>query len=184
MSIGSVVAMRSFVRIVLASTLLVTVDALSQDRPLDLSPLTVGSKVRLSAPTVATGRIQGVVLEADQEFLIVGGRRPDPLRVSRRAVTRVEVVTGRRGHAWMGMWIGAGIGALLAGSNPCVNEGCAEGFSPEFAVYGALLGGMSGAGIGALIKSDRWTEIPVDRLHVGLGPVRGRGVGLRVSVGF
>jgi hypothetical protein len=172
------------VRAAVGLTLLVATDAVSEQHPPDLSMVTLGSKVRLLAPTVAEGRVEGVVLQADQEFLTVSGKRPDPLRVSRQAITHLEINTGRRGHALKGMWIGGLTGAVWAGSHPCVNEGCAEGFSVEFAVYGGLLGGLSGAGIGALIKTDRWTEVPPDRVHVGLAPVRGRGVALCVSVAY
>ena len=154
------------------------------NEPGTLSPITVGSKVRLRAPTVVGDRIQGIVLQTDERYLVVRGSDAAPLRVPRDAITRLEIITGRHGNAMKGMWIGAGLGALAWGINPCVNEGCTEGFSVEFAVYGALLGGMTGAGIGALIKSDRWSEVPLDRVWVGVAPVRGHGAALSVSVGF
>jgi hypothetical protein len=178
------VAMRLFLCAVIAWTVLPAGEARPQDAPDFLSPLTLGSRVRLSAPTIASRRIQGVVLQIDPEYLVIGGSRADPLRVSRRAITGLEIRTGRRGNAWKGMGIGAGFGALGWGIHPCVNEGCAKGFSPELAVYGALLGGISGAGVGALIKSDRWSDVPLDRVRVGLIPARGRGAGLCLSIGF
>jgi hypothetical protein len=43
---------------------------------------------------------------------------------------------------------------------------------------------LYGAGIGALIKRDRWREVPLERVRVSLAKTRGRGVALSLSVPF
>ena len=55
--------------------------------------------------------------------------------------------------------------------------GCAE--ASGVATAGALLG----AGVGALVQTDRWQTVPLDRVRVTLTPAR-RGVGVAVSIGF
>ena len=62
---------------------------------------------------------------------------------------------------------------------------------PNADVVGALLlGGVAlGAGFGALIahgtRGPAWTEVPLERVHVGLLPAVGRrGFGLTLAVGF
>jgi hypothetical protein len=62
-------------------------------------------------------------------------------------------------------------------------------FGPGFAAgAGFVVGGLGGALIGALIgsasKTDRWQEVPLDRLRVSLGPQRDGRFGLGASVRF
>ena len=50
------------------------------------------------------------------------------------------------------------------------------------ALVGGALFGVIGAGIGTFIKTDRWEEVPLDRLRVSFGPKRdGFAVGVRVT---
>jgi hypothetical protein len=74
--------------------------------------------------------------------------------------------------------VGAGIG-LVAMGVLCGGDsgGCAE--ASPVVTFAALVG----TGVGALIKSDRWQTVPLDRVRVTLTPAR-RGVGLAVSIGF
>ena len=49
----------------------------------------------------------------------------------------------------------------------------------------AALGGVAGAGlgaiIGALVRTERWQDVPVERLRVGLAPQGGIKFGLFVA---
>jgi hypothetical protein len=53
---------------------------------------------------------------------------------------------------------------------------------------GALVGGSATALVGTLVAkafpSERWVPVRLARVHVVVAPVRGRGVGVSVSVGF
>jgi hypothetical protein len=43
---------------------------------------------------------------------------------------------------------------------------------------------LEGGGIGALIKSDRWSSVGVEKVHVSVAPTPGHGLGLALSMRF
>jgi hypothetical protein len=145
-------------------------------------PLVVGDKVRVLAPTVARGRIQGKVIQTDKVSLVIGGEGRTRVSLPRDSITQLDVLIGRHRQTLPGLWIGAGIGAVLWGTHPCVNEGCASGFSGEFALYGAVSGGFWGAVVGSLVKRDHWRAVPLNRLNMMLMPMDRGGVGVSVSI--
>lgn len=188
MTTRTVGTIRSGFAMLLASALFMPVEARSQELP-EAAIVTVGSKVRILAPTLVRGRLEGMVLEVDDDSLLVGSDDRSPIRFSRQAITRLEVRTGRHRRALKGAIIGAGIGVATLGLAAAMYHGDGGGSSDAkstAALFGqfALGGAAWGAGIGALIKTDRWSPVPLDRVHVGLGPTRGRGAALSVSVGF
>jgi hypothetical protein len=178
-------ATRNGVAAILASTLVLPVEARTQGPAAGLSPVVVGSRVRIVAPTTVK-RIEGIVAAMDDASLLVSTDDHVPVRVQRQAITRLEVSTGRHRRTLKGLIIGVGIGAGLGAVTPR-DFGCL-GSCPDqkLEVVGGLMlvGAFYGAGIGALIKRDRWREVPLDRLRVGLTQTRGRGVGLSLSVQF
>jgi hypothetical protein len=145
--------------------------------------LVEGAKVRLEAPAVSAGRIQGAVAELGATALVVA---VDERRVTVpwRAITRMDVSAGERRHALRGLLIGAGAGAALSIVMPkCVNEGCSTevGFEPVFALMGALGGSAWGSLVGALVKTDDWKASSA-RLSVAPTPRRGVIVALSISI--
>jgi hypothetical protein len=50
-------------------------------------------------------------------------------------------------------------------------------------VFGAV-GGFVGGGIGAMSSSERWKEVPLDRLRVSIVPLRDGRFALGLSVAF
>jgi hypothetical protein len=154
-----------------------------------------GGRVRLSWATARGARLTGTVRHADEKVLTIMTDDHAVVKIARDQVTKVEIPRGRRGHARKGFLTGALAGAmmgalLMAGdSEPlfCFGVGCGPPTTRErlaFAGFTTLAGGGIGAGIGALIRSDRWVEVAVGRIQVGLGPTRGRGVGVNASFGF
>lgn len=144
-------------------------------------PVQTGTKVRLLAPEVVDQRIQGTVVESNPESMVVGTEARQRLTVPWRAITRLEVTTGRRSHALKGFAIGAGAGVALSVVLPkCVNEGCTSeiGFDSTFALLYGLGGGAWGALIGAMVKTDEWSSVP---LRVAVAPTPGRGVRVLTS---
>lgn len=173
---------------IIASVLVSPTRAVAQDA-LWLRP---GSKVRMTAPALDLSDRVGRVHELNGDTLVVlvdalhtSRLRLDVVDVPLSSISKLEVVTGRRGH-----WLeGAGIGFLLG-----VVTGAASGDDPSNAYFGysagekAAIGGLSfgliGAGIGALIKSDKWAEVPLDRVRPKL-IVGDRGqVGIRFALVF
>jgi hypothetical protein len=157
----------------------------AQEPPPRQSTVTIGSKVRLIAPAVATGRITGTVIEMDEKALVIltGGHR---LNVPRQAVIHAEVSVGKRRRALKGMIIGAGLGAvvyppLIYGS--CLND-CGSQWDPGYIAFGAGVGALWGAGIGALIKKDRWSTVPTEQVRLSLYSTRGNGFRVALSIAF
>ena len=54
----------------------------------------------------------------------------------------------------------------------------------QWAVVGAVVGYAIGRLLGSAIKTERWEEVPLDRLRVNLGPQRDGRFGLGASVKF
>ena len=163
------------------------------DEPIaGLGPLVVGSRVRLQAPSVMEGYVEGLVLGIDDDALLIGSDHAPPVRVPHDAVARLEVSAGRRGHALQGMAIGGAVGGAVFG---VINaeEYCAEYHSTspncpsraEMVGMGVIGGAAWGLLIGHLTKGDRWRGVPVERLRIGLAPTRTRGAwGAKVSLGW
>jgi hypothetical protein len=150
------------------------------------------AKVRVTAPAVGLSERIGRVQELNGDTLVVqvdamrkGRLRLEMLDVPMSSITKLDVTTGRRGH-----WLeGAGIGFLFG-----VVMGAASGDDPpdqwfassagEKAGMGGLVFGLIGAGIGALIKSDKWAEVPLDQLRPRLIAGQGGQVGVGVAMRF
>jgi hypothetical protein len=104
------------------------------------------------------------------------------VHVAMPAITKLDVRTGGRGHAIQGAGLGFLLGfviGLAAGDDP------PGGFMETRIDAGgkAMLGGIGlgliGAGVGAFIKSDKWSEVPLDRVRPRLvAQLDGVGVGV------
>ena len=179
----------SSIAVAVSLTLTWSGNALSEERPGALGPIVVGSKVRLQAPTAVQGRVQGTVMEVDRESLLVSTENQRPLRVSRGAITQLEMSFGRSGHAKKGALIGGAIGVAYAAVILALPEGEPCTPTPEYPCYtsgeyaGAMLVGgvLGGALVGHLIKRDVWTPVPLEGLRIGLAPARGGGVRYALS---
>jgi len=112
------------------------------------------------------------------------------------ALRRLEVSRGRRSHSLAGAGVGflVGVGAAFAvlysgGSTSLCNQSANQDAMSSGECIGlTALGGLAGAGLGAVIgsrlRSERWQDVPIERLRLGLGPqVSGR-FGLAFAVAF
>jgi len=158
----------------------------------DVLLLKPGAKVRMTAPALGLSKQVGRVQELNGDTLVVlvdvlhkSSLRLEMTDVPLSSISKLEVITGRRGH-----WLeGAGIGVLLG-----VVVGAASGDDPSdqwFAysagqkagMYGVVFG-LAGAGIGALIKSDKWAEVPLEQLRPRLIAAENGRVGVGVVLRF
>jgi hypothetical protein len=150
----------------------------------DAPALAAGQRVRITSSTLGLKR-QVVTLDAvGGDTLLLGG---DAVRaIPLTSVERLEVFEGRHGHPWRGAWIGglAGVvGGIPAMYAICTYAACeVAGLVGGAAAFGAA-GALIGAGIGALIKTDKWEEVPLDGLRVSIA-TRGGGVGVGVRLSF
>jgi len=156
-------------------------------------PLQAGQRVRVTAPTLGI-RKQAATFEAlrgDTLIVVADSIMDCPLA----SVTRLDVSRGRRSNALKGLGFGAAAGAVIGAAvgawgahrDTPTSEAvfCYEG-TAACAAGGALavgaFGGLVGLGVGALAKTDRWEELPLDRLRVSVVPRRdGFGVGARIA---
>ena len=114
----------------------------------------------------------------------------DTLSVPASLVTRLDVSRGRKANTGKGAGIGVLLGVVagaLIGYASYESESFFIELDPEaYAVWGAVFGGLVGGGVGALIgasiRTDRWQEVPLDRLRVNLGPQRDGRFGFGASV--
>jgi hypothetical protein len=173
---------RWFLGTLVGSVLTLTGVARGEDRaPPPAGPaVSVGSKVRLRAP--ATGKVQGIVIGMDDALLQI--RTDDgPMNVRRDAITRIEVGAGRRRRTVKGLLIGA----AMTGASAALGAGCSPGgcsSESDHAAAGVAAGATIGAAVGYLIKSERWTSLPVEQVRVGVAPSRRGGVALSLSLRF
>lgn len=144
-----------------------------------------GARVRVTAPHLPGGRLQGALTRVDADTLVIGSTP-----VALHTLTRLEVSTGRRSH-WrtglgVGFLVGAGLGAILGAS--VGNETGDICTATECALAGAGIVGTGGMVVGALVgamtHTDRWQEVPVERVGVRLFPQRNGSLSLTVSLAF
>ncbi len=156
-------------------------------------PIETGSRIRVTAPALGVDKLVGHSVEADATQVRVQVEdQAAPLTISLADVTRFEVSQGRKSNALKGLGFGAVIGVstgavlgLLASSGESYDNPC-EGNTVACAAVGAAAVGVTGAlvglGIGALTKSERWEDVPLDRLQVSLAPLCHGRLALGLSV--
>jgi hypothetical protein len=144
-----------------------------------------GDRVRVTAPTVSAGPLVGTVLTLESDSLVVQGGI-NAWRLSLATITHLDRSRGRRSHtllgAGIGLLVGAGVGALVAGNDAgCeIDLACAAIGAGIVGGGGALIGAVAGA----LVRTERWAEVPLNHLRLSLTPDRGRGLTLRASLSF
>jgi hypothetical protein len=155
-------------------------------------PLAPGARLRLyqrvkpahlhNVTLIATSSDSLIVTRADEGAI-------DTLQIALRNVRKLEVHAGRKSQ-WLS---GAGIGALVGGAAGGAIGGAIgarddPGFGVAYAAVGVVVGAASGfvggAVVGALMKTDRWKEVPRKHLLLGVSPRRHGPVDLRISWRF
>ena len=130
--------------------------------------------MRVTAPSVAPKRFVGTLVEVTENDLVLTVSESERKAVPRKDLTRLEWSRGRHGNAVKGMLFGAAIGAVtISVVNAQDPETGETGEYLMVALIGACMGALPGAGIGALIKTEKWAELPLSNLRLTLGPVSG-----------
>jgi hypothetical protein len=169
-----------------------------------LLTLPMGSRVRMQTMAASGGWIKGILVSADSASVALVPENAPPLganqlRVPSASVARFELATGKKRHWLPGLVIGAALGLALGATSDVDPVACEFDYNYEcsrgeaLALYGVSLAAV-GAGIGALVKTDRWTPVALDALAPppprvsGIAPqlraLPGGGVGLGIAVGF
>lgn len=161
--------------LVLALMVALPLGVAASDDEEGLPLLSPGLRVRLVSELVV-GRVTGRIVETDTHGLRVLTDRGVAVRVPFEALTRLEASFGQRRHTREGLVAGLAVGLLIGAFGEVDERTCHYDDSTSFCSRGAALaGGISGgtllgAGIGALVKTDRWQAVSLDRLRVSLEP--------------
>lgn len=115
----------------------------------------------------------------DSLILRVGKRGEERLALPLSSILRLQTWSGRKNHVITGLLMGGLVGVAggaAVGDAVCGSSGgffepdCADAPVPE--IVGGAIGGLALGGLGALIgwsiKTDRWEEVPLERLRVGV----------------
>jgi hypothetical protein len=160
----------------------------------------LGTRVRVIAGVGSDSRrIVGTLTSAGAAAWVLRlNEQGDSVVVPTADLTEVRVRRGTRRHILQGIAIGVLFGGILGAAtyepwarscDPpsfCSNWGSPlSGLdSPAFAIVGgAVGGGLAGAAIGAMVKTDRWELVNREDLQVAIRP-RGAGLGVGVSLRF
>ena len=96
------------------------------------------------------------------------------------SVNNVELNIGKRNYAARGALVGILFGALEVSDH--YSNGQSDLHTLEIAVFGVLLHGLIGAGIGALIRADKWEKVPIEKISFGLNSMSNMGMGFSFSL--
>ncbi len=163
--------------------------------------LAPGARVRLYASQTADGRygrFVGQIVSRVPDSLTLKPEDDLPVVVPVASITRLEVSRGRRSNwaegAGIGLLVGAATGAIIGLASgddpPCPRSGwfCSRWTAGTKAgalavVFGGV-GGVIGLIIGASTTTERWVEVPLDRLRVSFAPQRDGRFALGLSMRF
>ena len=160
-----------------------------------------GDRVRLNAPCGSAGeyaatnssrcRVEGAFLGVgkDSVTLTVSGQSQS---FGINSMDRFEVSQGERSHKLLGGVIGFVAGAGMAywivnsggSTSLCDRDANQDAIGSGECVGAVFLGGAVGWGLGYIIggriHTERWTQIPIERLRVSVGSIRA-GLALKIS---
>jgi hypothetical protein len=157
-----------------------------------------GQRVRLTIGAPSPRLLVGTFVAQDAESVWVElPGHPQPVAVARTAAARLEVSGGVRRRTIAGAQIGAGLGAIggfalgsvAAGqSEVCYGffekTACVPDFGRAFqsSLIGVAVGGAIGAALGALVRTERWSPVPLGCVqHITVAPF---GAGVALSFAF
>lgn len=130
------------------------------------SVLTEGGRVRLRS-TAVEGRPFGRVVALDESALTLATEEGQRLKIPLASIVALDASLGRKRNGLRGLAIGAAVGALLSLSFEVDPNDCGED-APNFCsrrdatAAGTLVFGGLGAGVGALIKNERWGRVSLN----------------------
>jgi hypothetical protein len=186
----------------LGVALLSPIDGLTAQEPPPIEP---GARVRVEqchAELRSNGRRRTVcersvgTLSTLSANTLAVADGPGGLLFALDSVTSIEVSSGQKRQVVRGALIGFGVGvvagvALGKSTDVCNPPSCyrvGPSDLPDPAAVGGVAGGLFGALVGVLvgtlIKTERWEEVPLDRLRVSFAPQRVGKFALGLSVSF
>jgi hypothetical protein len=138
-------------------------------------PLTPGLRVRVLSPALGWRPKTGNVVSATSDTLVfLPARQSASTAISTPKISRIEVAQGKRTHklqgALLGLFIGAGAGAILASATYKPPKCAADTWCMDLwgqggdTAVGGILGGLVGTLIGTIVgdrPTDNWVPVAV-----------------------
>src|SRR5512134_1353444 len=127
----------------------------------------VGSRVRIRTAQKREPRVVGVLEEVTpDELLIKTKEAASPIEVRRSDILGFEVSRGSKRHTLKGLLAGAAAWGAIVGLVAAFDTLDESGVGEPIFVGGLL---VAGAGVGSLVKTERWERVPAGRVSAGLG---------------
>ena len=148
----------------------------------------VGERIRVRT-TSEPSQVVGVLETRQPDYLVVQTTESGPMNIAWADISRLQVSRGTKSNAGKGALIGAGLG--LAGTTALVIGGCAgddtdcgEDGGFIFAAYLLFTGGAAlvGTFIGAIVRTERWVDVPGDRWQIEVAPDPNGGVAVGLNL--
>lgn len=177
-------AMATMVLVLCALLLVCPAKALSEAAE-EIAP---GTRVRISASQLGAEPVVGTLLGVGPETLsLERAGHEGPEVIARSDVGRLEISRGRKSQAGRGALVGLAAGAaatmlLTFGDYSSDVHGDLNllAIGAALAAGGAAVGGA----IGSAHKTEHWEPVTLPPVSVGIGPVRGGGVGVAVRLSW
>ena len=183
----------------------------SQSTKVNQTPIqrikTPNAKVRVHAPVISKRRIIGEVVKMNRDTLVLKlARMPWPqlreitantvmtqdgqtlYQVPMSSITNLEVSMGRRRNAGKGFGFGLGLGLtflIVVRTTDSGAPGPGRGAALIIiGVGGAISLCLLSTLIGVATKSEKWVEVPPQRLNLSIAPTLDKGLRAALTVNF
>jgi hypothetical protein len=178
--------------VLLVSSLVTATTARGAEEPVS------GSRIRVTAPSIAGKRLVGVIVGLDETTLRIEREEGQPpIAVPRASITKIET-SRHRSRKGQGAAIGAVFGlaaALVVGATAGSDCSNSDTVSPlrmilcynrgEVTALAGVLTVPAGMLLGALaFPGEEWEVMGVDRLRLAVTPALGGGVRAAVAIRF
>jgi hypothetical protein len=118
-------------------------------------PVPLDSRVRVTINAYTGPPVIGNVEAWDEQSIELERPGFAPMAIELSDIAKLEISRGERNHLLWGALIGAGIGVGVNALFVSLDE--AEGISVVFVGLGAGLGAL----VGALIRTEKWQDVPL-----------------------
>lgn len=161
-------------------------------------PVRIGDRARITAPSLASSPLIATVADERLDHVLLRLTGGETVVVPYTSITRLEVSRGVHPHMLKGAVAGAVGGAVVGGVVGARSDDKGSlalgrgGLVAVGAAMGSAGGVVLGAAVGALIRSERWRDVPISppaplasSNAVALGPGMNRPIGaVRVPVAW
>ena len=154
------------------------------------------ARVRFNAPSISKSRMVGKLIKMTQDTLVIQREFAPPYgrkfyQVPLSAISNLEVSIGHYRNTGKGMLFGFVLGTAIFAATTITAEETPEGSFVDTQGLAELIGTIGGVSIffistlfGAASKSDKWVEVPPERLSLSVAPTSTKGLRAALTFNF